>query len=58
MSLCENGEWREVFGDKDSDYILRELDEFAKLLQGEENEMPDAEYGMEIIAAIERIYAN
>ncbi|MBR2388464.1 MAG: Gfo/Idh/MocA family oxidoreductase [Clostridia bacterium] len=58
VSLCENGEWREVFGDKDSDYILRELDEFAKLLQGEENEMPDAEYGMEIIAAIERIYAN
>ena len=58
VSACERGKWQEVFSERDSGYILRELDEFAKLLQGKENEMPDAEYGKQIISAIERIYEN
>ena len=58
VSACENGKWQEVFSERDSGYILRELDEFAKLLKGEENEMPDCEYAKQIISAIERIYEN
>ena len=58
VSLFDNGKWKELFAEKDTDYILHEIDEFAKLLRGEENEMPSSEYGMEIISAIERIYAN
>lgn len=56
--LCEDGEWRELFGEIDTDYILREIEEFARLVDGEENEMPNAEYGTEIISAIEKIYSN
>lgn len=56
--LFEDGKWKELFAEKDTDYILHEIEEFAKLICGEENEMPDSEYGMEIISAIERIYAN
>ena len=56
--LCENGEWRAVFDERDNGYMLRELDEFARLLMGEENEMPSGEYGKQIISAIERIYAS
>ena len=44
-----------VFSDKDTDYIIRELDEFAKLLNGEKNEMPTSNYGMEIISAPQEI---
>ena len=55
---CVNGEWQPVFEEKDTEYMLRELNEFARFLQDEENEMPDGEYGKQIISAIERIYAN
>ena len=36
--------------------IPAQLDEFCKLVRGEDNEMPSGEYGADVIAAIERIY--
>ena len=36
--------------------IPAQLDEFCKLVRGEDNEMPGSEYGADVIAAIERIY--
>ena len=58
VSAFENGEWKTVYNDKDTLYMYRELCEFSKLVRGEKNEMPRAEYGREIISAIEKIYGE
>lgn len=58
VTVLEDGEWKTLSTERDESYMLRELDEFAKLISGEKNEMPNAEYGKEIIAAIEKIYSE
>ena len=58
ISVCEGGVWQSLTQDKDGTYMLRQLDEFVKFVNGEENEMPDSEYGSAIIAAIEELYSK
>lgn len=52
----KDGTWVEIPGANDGLHMLRQLEEFYKMVRGEENEMPTAEYGRNIIAAIEDIY--
>ena len=42
----------------DQKEMVRELTEFVKYLNGEEANIPDGEYGRDIIEAIEKTYAN
>ena len=56
VKVCHNGESNILCNGLDSNYMLRELEEFARFVCGERNEMPNAEYGREIIFAIEKIY--
>ncbi len=42
----------------DSQVILQEIEEFVKLMNGEESTLPTPEFGREVIASIEKIYEN
>ena len=42
----------------DSQIILQEIEEFVKLMNGEESTLPTPEFGREVIASIEKIYEN
>ena len=57
LMLCREGAWEEISLPADRDYMLLQLKEFAKLVRGEPSEMPGAEYGREIVKALEAIYA-
>ena len=57
LMLCKEGVWAEIPLSPDRDYMLLQLQEFAKLVRGEASEMPDAKYGREIVKALEAIYA-
>ena len=57
LMLCREGAWEQIPLPADRDYMLLQLQEFAKLLRGEASEMPDANYGREIVKALEAIYA-
>ena len=50
------GTWEEIPDGVDNLYFVRQLEEFYKMVRGEENEMPTAEYGRDIIKVIEEIY--
>lgn len=52
----KTGDWEEIPGAGDGLHMLRQLEEFEKLVRGEKNEMPSGEYGRAIISAIEEIY--
>ena len=56
ISVNVDGKWEEIPDVYSGLPILAELTEFAKMVRGEENEMPDSEYGRRIIANIEEIY--
>ncbi len=49
-------EWVPVEPSKTASAIPDQLEEFCKLVRGENNEMPTGDYGAEVIAAIEHIY--
>ena len=48
--------WEQIPDVNDGKHMLRQLEEFAKLARGENTEMPDGEYGREVILAVEEIY--
>ena len=48
--------WDEIPEVNDGRHMIRQLEAFAKLVRGEESEMPDGEYGRAIIRAVEEIY--
>lgn len=52
---CINREWVLVELPERS-YMAYELEEFAKLIRGEESEIPSAQFGSDVIDAIDRIY--
>lgn len=56
MSLCKEGVWEDISLPQDRDHMCLQLQEFAKAVRGEANEMPDAHYGRRIVKAIENIY--
>lgn len=57
--VCEaDGEFTHVEGCNDSGLIERQMVEFVKLLNGEENEMATPEYGREVISVLERAFAQ
>ena len=56
ISVNVDGKWEEIPDVYSGLPILAELTEFAKMIRGEENEMPDSAYGRAVIAAIEDIY--
>ncbi len=56
ISIHVDGKWEEIPDVYNGLPILFELEEFEKFIRGEENEMPDSEYGRRIIANIEEIY--
>ena len=58
VSINEGGVWTEIPDANDGLHMLRQLEEFARLVRGEESEMPSGEYGRDIIAAIEDIYSK
>ena len=53
-----DGNWVEIPDAVDRLNFVRQLEEFRKMVCGEENEMPTAEYGRDIIKTIEEIYAK
>lgn len=50
--------WESYPIDSDGQELTREIAEFVKFINGEEANLPDAEYGRDIIDAIEKIYEN
>ena len=48
--------WEEIPDVNDGRHMIRQLEAFAKLVRGEDYEMPDGEYGRAIIRSIEEIY--
>lgn len=53
-----NGDWERVELTENTDRTGFQLQEFCKLIRGEDSEMPDGLYGKEIIAVIEKIYGH
>ena len=58
ISVNLDGKWEEIPDVYDGLPILFELTEFAKMIRGEENEMPDSAYGRAVIKSIEEIYGK
>lgn len=59
FEICDEpyGEFRPFVDDKPGKYAFTyQLEEFAKLIRGEESICPDGEYGKNIIATIQEIY--
>ncbi len=56
ISVNVDGKWEEIPDVYNGLPILFELTEFAKMVRGEESEMPDSAYGRAVIASIEDIY--
>ena len=54
--LFENNQWVNYGGT--TDLLYDQLVEFVKYLKGEESKVVTPEYGRDVIAAIEKIYAN
>ena len=52
------GKWEEIQFSKLDNQLLLQLDEFYKLIIGEQSEIPSCDYCADIIAAIEEIYAQ
>ncbi len=51
-----NREWVSVPISEPTDVMLVQLEEFCKLIRGEDNEMPNGEYGTNVIQWIESVY--
>ncbi|MBQ7333493.1 MAG: Gfo/Idh/MocA family oxidoreductase [Clostridia bacterium] len=59
IDVLRNGRWERLEGiATDGKEMVRELTEFVKFIKGEEANIPDAEFGRDVIATIEKIYAN
>ena len=55
----KTGRWERIEGiATDGSEMLRELREFVKFLNGEEANIPDAEFGRDVIAVLEKAYEN
>lgn len=55
----KTGRWERIEGiATDGKELVRELREFVKFLKGEEANIPDAEFGRDIIVALEKCYEN
>lgn len=55
----KTGRWERIEGiATDGNEMLRELREFVKLLKGEPANIPNAEFGRNVIAALEECYKN
>ncbi len=50
--------WEKFLSESDGKHMHREIEQFVKYISGEDANVPDAEYGRDIIAAIEEAYAN
>ncbi len=58
LEINRGGGWESVTIDTEGEGIKREVVEFIKLLSGECANIADAEYGKDIIEAIEKIYES
>ena len=56
IAIRNGATWDEVPEVNDGRHMIRQLEAFAKLIRGEDGEMPDGEYGRAIIRDIEEIY--
>ena len=56
IAIRNRSSWDEIPAVNDGRHMIRQLEAFAKLIRGEEREMPDGEYGRAIIHTIEEIY--
>jgi len=59
IDVLRNGKWERLPGiATDGSEMVRELIEFVKFLNGEEANIPDGEFGRDVIATIEKIYES